>query len=253
MPSSLTECRPLRISPVFFDARRIRPTRVRHVVLWLTVAAYMVTYMDRVVISSAPCRHPARVRIQPGHGGLDTRFVPLGLCAVPDFPAAGWVTASGRGARYADRDAGGACSPRRRRLAGMPRRCWSTRFLFGAGEAGAFPIATRSLSRWMLPSERGYAQGITHAGSRLGAAFTPPIVVWMIALYGWRSPFLRLRRVGHRPGPPSGIWYYRDTPREHPAVNAAELELIHSRSASASQRIESPCRGRRFCVRARSG
>ena len=30
-----------------------RPTRVRHIVLWLTVAAYMITYMDRVVISSA--------------------------------------------------------------------------------------------------------------------------------------------------------------------------------------------------------
>ncbi len=51
------------------------------------------------------------------------------------------------------------------------------RFLFGIGEAGAFPIATRSLSRWMLPDERGFAQGITHAGSRLGAALTPPLVV----------------------------------------------------------------------------
>ena len=30
-----------------------RPTRMRHAVLWLTVAAYMITYMDRVVISSA--------------------------------------------------------------------------------------------------------------------------------------------------------------------------------------------------------
>ena len=30
-----------------------RPTRIRHLVLWLTVAAYMITYMDRVVISSA--------------------------------------------------------------------------------------------------------------------------------------------------------------------------------------------------------
>ena len=30
-----------------------RPTRVRHIVLWLTVAAYMITYMDRVVISTA--------------------------------------------------------------------------------------------------------------------------------------------------------------------------------------------------------
>ena len=31
----------------------MRPTRVRHVVLWLTVLAYLITYMDRVVISTA--------------------------------------------------------------------------------------------------------------------------------------------------------------------------------------------------------
>src|SRR5687768_1269074 len=30
-----------------------RPTRTRHIVLWLTVAAYMITYMDRVVMSAA--------------------------------------------------------------------------------------------------------------------------------------------------------------------------------------------------------
>jgi len=31
----------------------LKPTRVRHIILGLTVAAYMITYMDRVVISSA--------------------------------------------------------------------------------------------------------------------------------------------------------------------------------------------------------
>src|SRR6185295_9073624 len=31
----------------------VTPTRVRHAVLWLTVAAYMITYIDRVVISAA--------------------------------------------------------------------------------------------------------------------------------------------------------------------------------------------------------
>lgn len=30
-----------------------RPTRVRHTVLWMTVAAYMPTYMDRMVIAAA--------------------------------------------------------------------------------------------------------------------------------------------------------------------------------------------------------
>jgi MFS family permease len=113
-----------------------------------------------------------------------------------------------------------------------------TRFLFGVGEAGAFPIATRSLSRWMLPSERGYAQGVTHAGSRLGAAITPPIVVGLIGLYGWRAPFLLFAVVG------IGwalfwYWWYRDTPREHNAVNAAELDLIHSAVGERSRTTKS--------------
>ncbi len=101
------------------------------------------------------------------------------------------------------------------------------RFLFGMGEAGAFPIATRSLSRWMLPVERGYAQGITHAGSRLGAAFTPPIVVWLIHHYGWRAPFYTFGLLGVAW---AVVWYsyYRDAPEEHKSVNAAEVALIHS-------------------------
>ena len=31
----------------------VRPTRVRHTILWLTVLLYMVTYFDRVLISTA--------------------------------------------------------------------------------------------------------------------------------------------------------------------------------------------------------
>src|SRR5579863_8196105 len=98
------------------------------------------------------------------------------------------------------------------------------RFLFGVGESGAFPIATRSLSRWMLPSERGFAQGITHAGSRLGAALTPPLVVLLIVNYGWRSAFFIFGVFGIAW---AAIWFawYRDTPEQHASVNEAELDL----------------------------
>jgi MFS family permease len=34
-------------------ATSVQPTRVRHVVLAITVAVYMITYMDRVIISTA--------------------------------------------------------------------------------------------------------------------------------------------------------------------------------------------------------
>ncbi|MGH9631524.1 MAG: MFS transporter, partial [Bryobacteraceae bacterium] len=108
--------------------------------------------------------------------------------------------------------------------------------LFGVGEAGAFPIATRSLSRWMLPSERGFAQGITHAGSRLGAALTPPLVVLLIAAYGWRMPFILFGIVGLTW---AAFWfyYYRDTPDEHSGVNAAERELIHGALGGPRPRV----------------
>jgi MFS transporter, ACS family, glucarate transporter len=99
------------------------------------------------------------------------------------------------------------------------------RFLFGVGEAGAFPIATRSLSRWMLPSERGFAQGVTHAGSRLGAALTPALVVMLIANYGWRAAFLVFGTLGIA-WSVLWFWYYRDTPAEHRSVNDAERDLI---------------------------
>src|SRR5207253_10903769 len=93
-------------------------------------------------------------------------------------------------------------------------------FLFGLGEAGAFPIATRSLSRWMLPSERGLAQGLTHAGSRLGGALTPVLVVFLIGHYGWRAPFYHFAVLGV-------AWaivlysLYRDTRAEHRMASVA--------------------------------
>jgi MFS family permease len=41
------------------------------------------------------------------------------------------------------------------------------RFLFGAGEAGAWPNAARTFSRWFPATERGTAQGIFFMGAHL--------------------------------------------------------------------------------------
>ena len=113
------------------------------------------------------------------------------------------------------------------------------RFLFGMGEAGAFPNATRSLSRWMLPSERGWAQGVTHAGARLGAAITPVMVAYLIYHFGWRMPFFVFAVVGLVW---AGVWYfyYRDSPVEHAGTNEAERKIIHDALGSAPKRKQVP-------------
>ena len=202
------------------------PTRTRHVVLWLTVAAYMITYMDRVVMSAAL----PDIQKEFGFSLVVTSLVTGAFrwgYALFQIPG-GWI--------------GDLIGPRKAlalivtwwsiftsatALAWNAGSMIATRFLFGVGEAGAFPIATRSLSRWILPSERGYAQGITHAGSRFGAAATPPIVVWLILSYGWRMPFYAFGALGVIW---ASVWYfyYRDTPQEHSRVNASERQLLEN-------------------------
>jgi D-galactonate transporter len=99
------------------------------------------------------------------------------------------------------------------------------RFLFGMGEAGAFPGATRAMQLWYPRHERGFVQGVTHSASRLGAAIAPPIVVLIMTVLGWRSVFYICGAVGILW---SVLWYfaYRNLPEEHALVNEAELKYI---------------------------
>jgi sugar phosphate permease len=99
------------------------------------------------------------------------------------------------------------------------------RFLFGIGEAGAFPGATRSMQLWYPRQERGFVQGITHSASRLGAAIAPPFVVFIMTTLGWRSVFYICGAIGLV----WSLWWYlsyRNLPEEHRLVNQAELGHI---------------------------
>src|ERR1700684_3503101 len=175
-------------APTKLPAQTRRPSHVRHVVLGLTVAAYMITYMDRQILAVA--RPVIRDELQ------------ISLVMM------GWITSSFRLAYALFQIPGGWLGDRfgARRALTLVVSWWSAftaltglawnavsmltiQIFFGMGEAGAFPIATRSLAGWMRPTERGFAQGVTHAGSRLGGAMTPPLVVLIIAKFGWRAAF----------------------------------------------------------------
>src|SRR5919201_4225400 len=57
----------------------------------------------------------------------------------------------------------------------------SIRFLFGAGEAGAFPNIARSFSRWFPPRQRGRPNGVMFLGSRIGGMLSAPIALLLVA------------------------------------------------------------------------
>jgi cyanate permease len=75
--------------------------------------------------------------------------------------------------------------------------------------------------------ERGRVQGIFFAGAHLAGGLTPGVIA-LIALYlPWRMIFVALGFVGLA-WAAFWYWWFRDEPREHPSVNAAEAELIET-------------------------
>jgi MFS family permease len=117
------------------------------------------------------------------------------------------------------------------------------RFLFGAGEAGAFPNVARSFSRWFPMRERGRANGVMFLGSRLGGMLSAPIALLIVARWGWRASFAIFGCLGV-------VWaagwfaWYRDRPEEHPAVNREELAWIQQDGAPVDTRGDgTPWRG----------
>lgn len=99
------------------------------------------------------------------------------------------------------------------------------RFLFGIGEAGAWPNVARTLSRWFPLRERARAQGIFFTGAHAGGAITPVIITFMLQYMTWRWVFAIFGCIGFFW---AAAWYmwFRNEPSEHASVNAAELEEI---------------------------
>ena len=109
------------------------------------------------------------------------------------------------------------------------------RVLLGLGEGATFPTATRALADWMPAEKRGFAQGITHAFSRLGNFFTPGLVAWLIKVSSWRVSFVVLGGV-------SLVWslvwwfYFRDDPSTHRGITQRELAFLPSFTSKAARK-----------------
>jgi MFS transporter, ACS family, glucarate transporter len=113
-------------------------------------------------------------------------------------------------------------------LTGMVSNYYSlvaTRFAFGLGEAGAFPNASASISRWFPAAERARAQGWIWMATRFGAAIASFLVVPIQIAYGWRAAFWIFGALGVV-WACVWYWWYRDEPSQKPGISSAELAEI---------------------------
>ena len=199
-------------------------THVRYLVVTLTVLLGMVTYLDRVCISTLS----PNIMKDLGLTEMQMSYIFSAFALSYAFfglPAAAWTDRIGT----------------RKALSAIVV-WWSTftmataatlnlasmlvvRFLFGAGEAGAWPAVARTFSRWIPYRERGTVQGIFFTGAHGVGGLTPLLVMWLAGFLSWRMIFVAFGLLGFIW---SAVWYFwfRDNPAEHRRVNAAELACI---------------------------
>ena len=111
------------------------------------------------------------------------------------------------------------------------------RFLFGVGEAGAYPNMARIQSRWLPLRSRARAGGLLWLMARWGGAFSPLIFGSMLRAFSHLEPITHVAawRMGFWASGLLGlVWvavfypWFRDDPADKRGVNDTELALIRA-------------------------
>jgi len=205
------------------DSATDRPTRVRWVVAVLLSAAAAVAYLDRVVISNVVKELQSGIGISDREAGWVLASFVLGY-SVMQIPMG----------RLGDRvglryilpgivvmwSVLTALTP----VVGSLLALCLVRFAFGFAQAGVFPLTVPAIRRWFPVQGRGTAQGMVVSSTRLGAIsamLAAPVILWL----GWQQTFLICGGLGVI-WAVVFVWYFRDSPSEHPGANASEVALI---------------------------
>jgi ACS family glucarate transporter-like MFS transporter len=101
----------------------------------------------------------------------------------------------------------------------------AVRCALGLAEAVIYPAANQFVARWVPQKERGFINGLIFAGVGAGSGLTPPLLTWIILMWGWRAAFWFDAALGVFG---ATVWWIiaRDRPEDHPSVSAAEREEI---------------------------
>lgn len=205
------------------------------VVLALLCAMYFLYFVDRVSISTAAPLIKADLKISNTQLGLafSAFAIPYALFQL----IGGWI-----GDRLGPRLTLAICCA----MVGISTALMGAvtgiaslillRLALGFGEGAGFPTATRAMASWTPQGNWGFAQGIVHSFARIGNAVTPPIMAGLLLFSNWRGTFVMLGAVSLL-WLVVWAWYFRNDPREHPAMTAALLETLPVRAAGAARTI----------------
>ncbi|MGF6650804.1 ACS family glucarate transporter-like MFS transporter [Paraburkholderia youngii] len=204
--------------------KRFRLTSATSIVLVMLCIMYFITYLDRVNVSTAAAGFGKEFNLTHTQVGLvfSAFAYPYLLFQV----IGGWVS-DRFGARRTLLFCGAiwGLATVFTGLAGGLASLLAARLVLGFGEGATFPAATSAMSRWVAKEKRGFAQGITHAASRVGNAVAPALIVLVMTTWGWRESFYIC-------GALSLVWValwaitFTEHPKDHPRVTPEELAVL---------------------------
>lgn len=208
-----------------------RPSRVRYLVLgWLCLAA-VVAYLERSALAVPATAIQRDLNLSSGQMGLlmSLFFWAYALAQIP----AGWL-----GQRLGTRRgltlfvAVGAFAMLMVASGQFTVMCLGL-LLLGIAQAGMFPCCVTSFRDWFPPLERSLPSGMLTASMSLGSVLAAALAGWWVASLGWRGLLVWFALPGAVWAVGFGYWF-RNRPREHPWVNAAECDLIEDDASPAA-------------------
>ena len=206
--------------------------RASNIVLALLCLMYFITYLDRVNVSTAAAGFGPEFKLSKTEIGL--------VFSAFAYPYLVFQIIGGWGSdRFGSKRTLIACgilwaaATALTGLAGGLVSMLVARLLLGLGEGATFPAATAAMSHWVVKEKRGFAQGITHAASRIGNAVAPPIIVAVMATQGWRTSFYVCAAI-------SFAWVvlwalsFTEHPNQHPRITPEELAALPQPKAKSA-------------------
>jgi predicted MFS family arabinose efflux permease len=205
--------------------------KTRHLVLGFLFLLSVITYIDRVCISVAGPRMQKELGLSPDDWGLVVAAFALAY-AIFEIPS-GWM-----GDRMGPRSVltrivvwWSAFTSLTGAVTSFPMLL-GTRFLFGAGEAGAYPNSSSAISRWFPAAERGRAHGVVWMASRVGGILSPILVIPIQQAWGWRASFYIFGVFGVVWAAAWFLWF-RDNPQDKAGVTKEEIAEIGERAGGS--------------------